>query len=307
MSSISKFTVALLVVFAAAMAGTRHAHAAAQAITNDDLRSIQDDIDRTSGDVADLRSRDSGRASDLQRQLEQARDDVAYLRVKLRRNEAVSTREYDEVRNRVDDIRRQARGDSSGSDRSRSDSGRTTLPAAEDDTRIASGDELPVGTEFDVRLQTSLSSETARVEDRFDATTAVDLRRADRVLVPAGSIVHGTVSAVTKTTRIERKGSLTLVFDGITVEGRSYPLHATVVQALESEGIKGEAGKIGIGAGVGAIIGGLLGGAKGAIAGILIGGGGTVAATEGKDVALAACTVLRVRLDAPLVVSRTFN
>ena len=93
MSSISKFTVALLVVFAAAMAGTRHAHAAAQAITNDDLRSIQDDIDRTSGDVADLRSRDSGRASDLQRQLEQARDDVAYLRVKLRRNEAVSARE----------------------------------------------------------------------------------------------------------------------------------------------------------------------------------------------------------------------
>ena len=307
MPSFSKLTVALFVVFAAATTGVRSAHAAAQAITNDDLRLVQDDIDRVSGDVADLRSRDSGRASDLQRQLEQARDDVAYLRVKLRRNEIVSTREYDEVRNKVDDIRRQARGDSSRSDRSRSDSDRTTLPAAEDDTRIAAGDELPVGTEFDVRLQTSLSSETARVEDRFDATTAVDLLRGDRVLVPAGSLVHGIVSAVTKTTRIERKGSLTVVFDRITIEGRSYPLHATVVQALESEGIKGEAGKIGIGAGVGAIIGGLLGGAKGAIAGILIGGGGTVAATEGKDVELPAGTVLRVRLDAPLVVSRTFN
>ena len=50
-----------------------------------------------------------------------------------------------------------------------------------------------------------------------------------------------------------------------------------------SEGIKGEAGKIGAGAGVGAIIGAILGGAKGALAGILIGGAGTIAATEGTD------------------------
>jgi hypothetical protein len=73
-----------------------------------------------------------------------------------------------------------------------------------------------------------------------------------------------------------------------------------VTQALESEGIRGEAGKIGAGAGVGAIIGGILGGFKGAMAGILIGGGGTIAATEGTDVELPAGTVLRLRVDTPL-------
>ncbi len=73
-----------------------------------------------------------------------------------------------------------------------------------------------------------------------------------------------------------------------------------MTQALESEGIRGEAGRIGAGAGVGAIIGGILGGLKGAVAGILIGGGGTIAATEGKDVDLPAGTVLRVRLDSGL-------
>ena len=52
------------------------------------------------------------------------------------------------------------------------------------------------------------------------------------------------------------------------------------------------------GAGIGAIIGGILGGVKGAITGILIGGGGVIAATEGKDVELAAGTVLRVRFDS---------
>ena len=36
--------------------------------------------------------------------------------------------------------------------------------------------------------------------------------------------------------------------------------------------------------------------------GILIGGGGTIAATEGKEVELPQGTVLRVRIDAPLQV-----
>jgi len=86
----------------------------------------------------------------------------------------------------------------------------------------------------------------------------------------------------------------------VRVNGRDYPIRATVTQAIESEGIKGETTKIGAGAGVGAIIGGILGGAKGALAGIVIGGGGTLAATEGKDVEVAAGTVLRVRLDSGL-------
>ena len=75
-----------------------------------------------------------------------------------------------------------------------------------------------------------------------------------------------------------------------------------MTQALESGGYKQDAGKIGTGAAVGAIIGGILGGFKGAMAGMLIGGGGTVVATEGKDVKLDVGTVLRVRFDEPLVI-----
>jgi hypothetical protein len=50
------------------------------------------------------------------------------------------------------------------------------------------------------------------------------------------------------------------------------------------------------------VLGAILGGTKGALAGILIGGGGVTAATDGKDVELPAGTVLRVRLDTALVV-----
>ena len=112
------------------------------------------------------------------------------------------------------------------------------------------------------------------------------------MLIPAGSEMRGVVSSVHPAGRVDRKGSMTVTFDQLTINGSSYPMRGTVTQALESEGVRGEAARIGAGAGVGAIIGGILGGFKGALAGILIGGGGVVAATEGKDVELPAGTIL---------------
>jgi hypothetical protein len=152
-----------------------------------------------------------------------------------------------------------------------------------------------------VRLQTSLNSGTAQVEQRFEGTTLVDVLIDERVVIPAGTVVHGMVTAVEPATRTNRTAKMTVVFDELRVNGRSYPIRGTVTEAIEGEGIKGEAVRIGAGAGVGAVIGGLLGGVKGALAGVLIGGGGTIAATEGKEVELPQGSVLRVRLDSPLV------
>ena len=81
-------------------------------------------------------------------------------------------------------------------------------------------------------------------------------------------------------------------------------MRANPVDTIKSEGLKGELGKIAAGAGVGAIVGGIIGGVKGAITGILIGAGGTIAATEGNDVELPAGTVMRLRLDEAIYVDR---
>jgi hypothetical protein len=51
---------------------------------------------------------------------------------------------------------------------------------------------------------------------------------------------------------------------------------------------------------VGAIIGGIIGGGKGALLGVLVGGGGTMAASDGTDVSLPAGTILRIKLDQAL-------
>lgn len=159
---------------------------------------------------------------------------------------------------------------------------------------------IPVGQELDVRLQERLSSDTATPEQRFEATTAVDVMQGNRVLIPAGSTVRGVVKSVDKAGNIDRTGKLTLAFDQVRVRGRAYPVRAMATQVFESRGIRDEAKTVGTGGAVGAIIGGIIGGLKGAIIGAVVGAGGVVAATEGKDVALESGTIMRIRLDEPL-------
>jgi hypothetical protein len=181
--------------------------------------------------------------------------------------------------------------------------GSTTVPTGPVVANESRTGVVPAGQELDVRLQSTLSSETATVEQRFEATTVVDLTQNGRVLIPAGSVVNGVVSGVDKAGRIERAGKLTLSFDGITVRGRQHSVRATATDVFKSGGILEEKGTAGVGAGAGAIVGGILGGVKGAVLGAVIGAGGAVAATDGKDVELPAGSMVRVRFDTPVTIS----
>jgi hypothetical protein len=227
-------------------------------------------------------------AAEAAKTLSDLRDEVTYLRVKMRREASVSRAEYGELRDRLETLRVKVQG------------GTTAAAAAAVEGRVYT---LPVGTEFDVRLQTPLSSRTAKPEQRFEATTLTDLMRGADVTIPAGSVARGFVSSVSQAGRIDRTGSLTLSFDELVVDQRVSRLRASVVKALEPS-LSEDATRVGAAAAVGAVLGGLLGGGKGALLGVLIGGGGTIASTEGSDVDLPIGTVLRVRIDQPLDISR---
>jgi hypothetical protein len=289
-------------------AATALSAAAQSSVTQADIQRLQDNVYQAGNDVSQLRSRDANRASQLQAELDDLRDEVTYLKVKLRKEGSLARAEYSDTRDRIEDIRSRARGDATGAySTPQSAAPVTTAPttpaAPTTATRRTSGTsarEVPAGTELDVRLLNTLNSGTAQVEDRFEATTLVDLTIDGRTMVPAGSVLRGVVSSVEPATRTNRTAKMTVTFDQLTANGRTYPIRATVTQALQGEGMKGEIGRTGVGAGVGAVIGGLLGGFKGALAGILIGGGGTIAATEGKELELPQGTVLRVRFDSPL-------
>jgi hypothetical protein len=272
-------------------------------VTQTDIQRLQEDTTQAVTDISQLRSRDATRANQLQMELDDLRDEVIYLKVKLRKERSIARVEYLDVRDRIESLRARASGEtasrSTAAPATSQPAARATTTPAPATTPLARGEvEIPAGTEMDVRLTDALNSGTAKVEDRFEATTLVDLSVDGRLAVPAGSVMRGVVTAVEPATRTNRTARLTVSFDQVTVGGRAYPIRGTVSQALEGEGLRGEAGRVGAGAGVGAILGGILGGFKGAMAGILIGGGGTIAATEGEELRLPQGSVLRVRFDS---------
>jgi len=277
---------------------------AAQTVTQADIQRLQDNTYQAGTDLSQLRARDATRANQLQTELDDLRDEVIYLKVKLRKERSLARSEYADVRDRIEDLRSRARDETASVSTPRPAAAAPTQPAARATAPLAQGEvEIPAGTEIDVRLSDVLDSGTAEVENRFEGTTLVDLVVGGRIAIPSGSVMRGVVTAVERATRTNRTARLTVSFDQVTVGSRSYPIRGTVSEAIEGEGLKGESVRIGTGAGVGAILGGILGGFKGALAGILIGAGGTIAATEGEEVRLPQGSVLRVRIDSPVRVS----
>ncbi len=246
------------------------------------------------------------------RELKDLEDDLAYLRVKARRGETVTARERRDLNDRLDRYIARVGGTSTNNNNYDSRNNRDNRQSNQQGNNRQNNNQqsnqtartIPAGSELDVRLSTALTSDTAKVEDAVEATTVVDLFRGEDLIVPAGSRLTGYVSSVERASRTDRQGKLTVQFTRLTVNGRTHDARAHVTQALESDGLKGELPGIAAGSGIGAIIGGILGGTKGAIAGILIGGGGVVAATEGKDVHLPEGTVLRVRFDDAVSIGR---
>ena len=308
--------IALTAIVAAALAAPAIAQQQNYSqVTQADIQRLQESVSQAGTEVQQLKGRDAARASQLQSQLDDLRDEVVYLKVKLRKEGSVARTEYASVRDRVDDLRSQATNypasastSTGGNTTAGSTSGNRATAPPPANTRTAqtatagNGTEVPAGTEMDVRLTNALNSGTVQVEDRFEGTTLVDLSVNGRNVIPAGSVMRGVVTAVEPASRTNRTAKMTVSFDQVTVNGRAYPIRGTVTQAIEGEGIKGETGRIATGAGVGAVLGGILGGVKGAILGTVIGGGGTIAATEGKQVELPQGSVLRVRLDSPVTI-----
>ena len=301
--------IAIAAIVAAALAAPVAAQNYSQ-VSQADIQRLQDSLSQATSELQQLRGRDASRATTLQMQLDDLRDEVIYLKVKLRKEGSLQRTEYAGVRDRLDDLRSQATsystaysapaGNTTGTSTNRpaqqSAAPRSNAPVATSGSMV----EVPSGTEMDVRLSNALNSGTAQVEDRFEGTTLVDVNVNGRTVIPAGAVMRGIVSSVEPATRTNRTAKMTVSFDQVTVNGRAYAIRGTVTQAIQGEGIKGETGKIATGAGAGAVLGGILGGVKGAVLGAVIGGGGITAATEGKEIELPQGSVVRVRLDSPV-------
>ncbi|MGH7606614.1 MAG: hypothetical protein ACREME_04665, partial [Gemmatimonadales bacterium] len=149
---------------------------------------------------------------------------------------------------------------------------------------------LAAGTRFDMAAVDTITSRTAKTGDPFSARVVEDVRNAGGVVViPAGSVVSGTVTEVKPAPNPRTPGTLTLAVSSITVRGTSYPVAASIdsVETIhKSRGVTtGDAATVGAGAVAGAVLGRVIGGnRKGTIIGGVVGGiAGAGVAVESKD------------------------
>jgi hypothetical protein len=166
---------------------------------------------------------------------------------------------------------------------------------------------VPSDAVLGLQIERTVSSELARVEDKVDARVTRDVRVGDRVAIPAGSTVRGSVTEVDKGGRMKGKARLAIRFHTIVLaDGTQLPLKTDPV-VREGQSAGGEtAAKVGGAAIGGAILGAILGGGKGAAIGGAVGAGAGTAAAMTNDrnpATLTAGTTVTVRMQAPVTVT----
>jgi hypothetical protein len=164
---------------------------------------------------------------------------------------------------------------------------------------------LPAGTTLPIVLDTSVGSDTSRVEQPVRAHLARPVIVHGEQVLPAGAEVSGVVTDAVRSGKVKGVAHVGMRFDTLAHGGESYRIHTTTIGRAAPSSKKKDALEIGAPAVGGAIIGALVGGKKGAAVGTVAGGGaGTavVLSTRGKEVHVPKGSALTLRLAEPVTV-----
>ncbi len=166
---------------------------------------------------------------------------------------------------------------------------------------------LPTAAVIGLQLDTPLSSDRARVEDRVDAHVTRDVMASGRLAIPSGSRVIGSVIAVEQGGKVSQPARLAIRFHTlILADGSEVSLRTEPIDRRSQSPANSSTKKIGGGAIAGTILGAIIGGGKGAAAGGAIGAGAGTAAVMAGDraaVTMPAGQLLNARLSSPATIT----
>ena len=158
-----------------------------------------------------------------------------------------------------------------------------------------------------LQMETTVTSEHARVEDRVDARVIRDVRVNGEVAIPSGSHAIGSVMVVDRGGKLKERARIGIRFNTLVLaDGTRLPITTETIYRYGDPPSNSSAAKIGGGAVGGAILGAILGGAKGAAIGAAAGAGGGAAAAEAGDrsqATFASGTQLTARFLSPTAVT----
>ena len=166
---------------------------------------------------------------------------------------------------------------------------------------------LPASSVLGLQIESAISSERARPEDRVEARVTRDVMAAGRVAIPAGARVIGSVLSVDKGGKVKEPGRLGVRFHTlILADGSEVRLQTELITRTGESPAGKSAKKIGGAAVGGAIIGAILGGGKGAAIGAGAGAGAGSAAVMAGDRAAATIRqgeIINARLTSPATIT----
>ncbi|HEX2249833.1 MAG TPA: hypothetical protein VHH32_05755, partial [Gemmatimonadales bacterium] len=169
---------------------------------------------------------------------------------------------------------------------------------------------LATGTSISAKFDAGISSRTHKAGQKLTGTVSSDVKdKNGRVVIPAGSKVHLTISAIKESeNKSDKTGKLVLTPTKVVIAGVSYSLSASA-SALDRtlkdrKTNAGDLAKVGVGAGAGALLGTAVSGGstKGAVIGGVAGAAvGTQRAieTQDRDVVVPSGSRLKLTLKAP--------
>lgn len=166
---------------------------------------------------------------------------------------------------------------------------------------------VPADAVIGLRVDTGVSSESARVEDPVSARVTRDVRVGSELAIPAGARVQGSVVTVLRGGRFKERARLGVRFHTLELPDGTRLSLLTEPVFREGESPTGDsAAKVSAGAVGGAIIGAIIGGGRGAVIGSATGAGaGTAAVMAGgrSEATLPAGSSVTVRLTRPVTVT----
>lgn len=160
--------------------------------------------------------------------------------------------------------------------------------------------EIPANAVIGIRLDTTISSETAAIEDDVRALVSRPVLVDGVTVIPIGTALHGSVTHVERGGKIREHSRIGIRFTSVVLDnGLRVPIRTDTI-FREGEPPAGEAtAKIGASAVIGSILGGVFGGRKGAAIGGAAGAaGGTamVVAGDRNEATMPSGSALTVRL-----------
>ena len=164
---------------------------------------------------------------------------------------------------------------------------------------------IPAGTPLPIVVDTGIASNTSRLEQPVRAHLSRDVRIDNQTVLPAGSELYGSVTAVRRPGKVKGRSYIAVRFDTLVPQGSNerYRVDTGRISRTGRATKKKDALKIGVPAAGGAAIGALVGGKKGALIGGGVGGGagtGVVLSTRGEEVGIRRGASLTLRLAEPV-------